>query len=1049
MHGRLAVHHGLMNSEQTQQCLDEAQRLGIPMLRVALQRGLLSAEQAQSLESLSRTDAGPTPTPLSITPGSTRASGRRLSLPEAGEAIGEYQILKKLGQGGMGVVYLAERAASDGSRRLFAIKLITRMSDTALKRFQREAESAAAVDSHSHIVTIHKFSQHGPWPYLVLDYIDGQSLAQKLKQCGGRLELNAAMVIAQKMASALQAIHDKGLIHRDFKPGNVLIRSDGEAFLTDFGLVKDLEAESLSKTTDRLGTPHYMSPQQLTESSRTLGPAVDIWALGVVLYEMCTGQRPFQADSNTELTAQILVADPTAPRALNASIPRDAETVILKALAKSPEQRYSSASAMAEDCRRVVECETISASRMNVVTGLNDRIRRRYGKGALLALWVFFASVASFVLYLPFYLNTGRQAQIWSQRTQERALVVKDKLEIAQAEIFATVLDRAPPALTQSLWPVPAADAHAASSSPKSKPPEINSEPWQAFIQCKSEWSQLLAVEKQAEEAGYGHAARAAIPKKTWRQWQRQVAFLQALDRVTQQRVMDDGKSKLLSEDMKAFLRQWAGLAENTEGVDWAAIDSSNSELLACSRLGQAFAAVRQGHFEEAAGHFRSLDVTKRHASLKAFAERCDDEACVALLLSSKSRFSVLKQSMASWLNRYGARPKRLIELNRVLTRRFAESMAGLSVEQQKPVWSVLKGRLKSFPSFKEPRLPRALCESLATELRKQDQLLEAYRYYLRIVQYDKSFRFPKSFQLNDVARHLFSRLQEHHNHEEIFQFIRESERAGVFLWMLDDDWLQILAKKEVFQKILANSPKDHCVRYWRAVASLDDDMALSKGERLKLLNRSILDLKEVIKVPGLNASYLAQSQTLLATAYVRYARVKQQKNDQRDICIGLLEAAMKGLHPRPDKVYERLLDNFGEQMPAKEVVRYCDLWAQEIENAFQRTLARELEKDRPVGNPLMPVFRAKHRERMGKALTRKALALYVLEQKEEALKILNRAFQIDPIKCPKHSAALAVSIHHDLGRDKEARRVFEKYREQMNPDHKRVWIKIFKDKEQ
>jgi tetratricopeptide (TPR) repeat protein len=267
--------------------------------------------------------------------------------------LGHYHLLKRLGGGAMGTVFLAYDARM---RRQVALKVPRpdlAESDRFRDRFEREARAAAAVH-HEHVVTTyHVANSPGfPLPYLVMEYIEGETLADRLQRQPG-LPPREAAVIARQVALGLAAAQTQGLLHRDIKPSNILLEgSSGRARLTDFGLARAIDgAEQISNTGAFVGTPAYMSPEQI-ESPKRVGKPSDLFSLGIVLYEMLTGARPFCGMTNAMVMQQIVHAEPIAPRKLNAAIGRDLETIVLKCLAKEPAHRYQTASELADDLQR-------------------------------------------------------------------------------------------------------------------------------------------------------------------------------------------------------------------------------------------------------------------------------------------------------------------------------------------------------------------------------------------------------------------------------------------------------------------------------------------------------------------------------------------------------------------------------------------------------------------------------------------------------------------------------------------------------------------------
>jgi serine/threonine protein kinase len=253
-----------------------------------------------------------------------------------GLTLGRYELRRRIAQGGMAEVYLAyDRRV----RRQVAVKVLYGRDEPFVRRFEREALAVGAL-SHNHILPLYDFGEQSPWYYLVMPYVDGCTLRDYLFR-HKQLMLEEAASFLSQIASALQYAHDHGVVHRDVKPSNILLRQDGYAYLVDFGLAKAMQgAEVLTSAGAMVGTPEYMAPEQ---SNGLSDYRSDIYSLGIILYQMLTGQLPFLAESPVAVSLKHIQSIPARPRTLNSSIPRSIEDVILKAMAKNPDDRYQAA----------------------------------------------------------------------------------------------------------------------------------------------------------------------------------------------------------------------------------------------------------------------------------------------------------------------------------------------------------------------------------------------------------------------------------------------------------------------------------------------------------------------------------------------------------------------------------------------------------------------------------------------------------------------------------------------------------------------------------
>jgi WD40 repeat protein/serine/threonine protein kinase len=311
------------------------------------------------------------PLPVRIDPGDTREKeppSTSTQQPPVEERlpkrVGNYQVLAVLGRGNMGIVYRARHATLG---RLVALKMLLDggFADQERRaRFEREAEAVARLQ-HPHIVQIYEVGEQEERPFLALELVEGVSLEQHL--AGKPQSVSEAAHLIETLAWAVHHAHDRGIVHRDLKPSNVLRAADGTPKISDFGLAKYLDAgHGQTQSGAILGTPGYMAPEQAEGRNQDIGPAADVYALGVILYEMLTGRRPFVADSVLALLHQVKTQDPVPPSQLRAGLPTDVETICLKCLQKTPARRYSSAEELAEDLHRFQAGEPIHARPVSI-----------------------------------------------------------------------------------------------------------------------------------------------------------------------------------------------------------------------------------------------------------------------------------------------------------------------------------------------------------------------------------------------------------------------------------------------------------------------------------------------------------------------------------------------------------------------------------------------------------------------------------------------------------------------------------------------------------
>jgi WD40 repeat protein/serine/threonine protein kinase len=294
-----------------------------------------------------------------------------------------YELLEEVGRGGMGVVFKARQVRLD---RIVALKMIlagAHAGTQEIARFRTEAEAVARLD-HPHIVQIYAIGEHAGRPFLALEFVEGGSLEEVIsrgaeaptlgedpaggdsqpprKQARPLTPIKAAELLA-KIAGAIHVAHRRGIIHRDLKPANILLTEEGEPKIADFGLAKQLDAQTRTQTGAVVGTPSYMAPEQAGGKKKEIGPHTDVYALGAILYECLTGRPPFKAETPLDTILQVVSEECRPPSQINPRVPRDLETICLKCLRKSPRERYFSARALAVDCSAFARGEPIQARR--------------------------------------------------------------------------------------------------------------------------------------------------------------------------------------------------------------------------------------------------------------------------------------------------------------------------------------------------------------------------------------------------------------------------------------------------------------------------------------------------------------------------------------------------------------------------------------------------------------------------------------------------------------------------------------------------------------
>src|SRR6266581_4871874 len=311
--------------------------------------------------------------------------------------FGDYELLEEIGRGGQGVVYRARQKSLNRTVALKVIGLGYWATEAHLKRFRREAESAASLE-HPCIVPIHEVGERDGSCYFSMKFIEGGQLDEEVRRTP--MSIRQAVELITKVARTVHYAHEHHILHRDIKPGNILLDQQGEPHLTDFGLARLVETEStVTRTMEVLGTPSYMAPEQAAGNNAVVTSPTDIYGLGAVLYQLLTAHAPFAGGTTYETIRLVLDTEPRQPRLLNPKIDRDLNTICLKCLEKDPKCRYASALALAEDLERWLKHEPIRARRTGLVTRGRKWVRRNPSIAVLVASLVALAAVVGAMIW--------------------------------------------------------------------------------------------------------------------------------------------------------------------------------------------------------------------------------------------------------------------------------------------------------------------------------------------------------------------------------------------------------------------------------------------------------------------------------------------------------------------------------------------------------------------------------------------------------------------------------------------------------------------------
>ena len=290
-----------------------------------------------------------------------------------GSILGSFKILKLLGKGGMGAVYLAEQL---NPKRKVAVKfLLSLQSIIGVERFQREMELVAQLD-HPNIIKSYQAGVYQGVPYIVMEYMEGKTWENWIQE--NKPDLLEKVSAFLQIVKAVGYAHSKRIIHRDLKPGNIMILPDGKAALMDFGIGKSLKEsnqKSLTKSAEILGTPRYMSPEQ-AEDSKRCNELSDIYSLGAILYEIITDNIMVHGESINEILYQIAFSVPSLPSQICPDVNKELESIVLKAIEKSPKNRYKNTQEMAIDLRRWLDGKKVKAQVSRNMRGIKWFVNR-------------------------------------------------------------------------------------------------------------------------------------------------------------------------------------------------------------------------------------------------------------------------------------------------------------------------------------------------------------------------------------------------------------------------------------------------------------------------------------------------------------------------------------------------------------------------------------------------------------------------------------------------------------------------------------------------
>lgn len=900
--------------------------------------------------------------PPSQTPSKRSQTQTRSQRLQEGDVFDGYTILSLLGQGGMGAVYKVEKQG-----KVSALKVITTDNMKAEARFEREAGAAMSVSGHPNIVGIEGYTKFGEQPYLVMEFVEGQGLDEVLTP-GQPFDPDKTAELAEKIASALSFVHRKGIFHRDLKPANILIRhSDGEPLITDFGLAKLVDYETMTRTADWLGTPAYMSPEQAGMDHKEVDSSSDTWALGVILYEMSTGQRPFQANEIYQLINLILEKNPARPSTLNPRIDPNLETIILKALNKEKSNRYSDARELAKDIAKLGTSESVEGYIEGSMDEIGREVQKKFGMRLLR-----FAVLATIALSL----SIGAYFYIERQKTQseERFEDIKSHLGDYQKALARL---KEPEIFRQCALKL-------ANSEILGKPKKTLQFHEPAIVEARNKFELRMAREENKDgllRILKLHNALAKLDEN--------FAYYRSLIQPGIKRenaVVFEGKREKLIQALQEYK---SGDFEAANETFQSLIKDKDNFEVSLAMFGSALCQLKLNQTKQACDQFDSLSTRKSLGGLgeRFFVHFLGEEAIEKLTKKDERNALKTLKKLSERLSKKTEKDRKNAwrSWNERFQRRYTspenltKSMP-LRVRQ----WLFLERMNKKVPQLEifsaDFKLAKALGEHYAGKYRSAvdsksslrfGYLRKAIYYHLNAFLKDRSYKAADGYhapQLGDFVSVNALPGKSSRERELAFQVLIDASRLGLYIPTFQGT-LRHFIELGFFEQAIAKNPEDPYLLFWRGSGAVSYYTALWNEKKLKLdellevINRSAKDLDIVYQDPSVPDYFRA----IAADRWVATRRFKEDIAKGRDRTINtdkwrkrLRDAIAMNSHPKPDNLYQSLYHLTGFEDMAKKV-QLVDQRMAVIKDRRRRTLMNKdgsyndekLYEGRPVGCPM------------------------------------------------------------------------------------------------
>lgn len=920
---------------------------------------------------------------------------RLLAQLKPGAAVGDFILEKALGQGGMGAVFLA-RHKDLGHQVAVKFFLLEDAEDT--ERFQREALAMAAVDRHPNIIGIHSYSQT-PSPYIVMDYVEGSSLEDVLQD--GPLPLKEALLITAKLCHALDYVHQRGILHRDIKASNVMLRGPDDPVLMDFGLTRLQDMESLTQSSDQLGTPVSMAPEQILGKNSRVGPATDIWAVGVLMYRMLTARYPFLGQTLPELAAKIINAHPPSPLLSHGHLPREIEMILSGALRKQPEKRYQRASDMARLCEQLQEGQRLHSTQDNSV---------------------FQAKRSKAWLWLPLFLVLAAALGFfgWSYQQRELALVKAWKSKynkilrqiVKDLEGHDTLIDSCYLKLLHS----------------GSLKREHQSQLLAMAKSLRQSFDTLQVHRRSGQRVSLKQYAVSAENSGSWSEIQKKWRWIQYL-------LKPQDYSKLSEDDLLRAAYYLRSKETERAQLLFQKQLKKRGHATYLVRYGLTLLALMDERPERAQEIFKTIEFpVGLRPQFEALERSILEHLSVHILVSKRSH----KASLASmeklrpmWAESNETLAESLRTL-RALTESQIQKLAENSELSRACVVAEEYLRLRRiYPQLHVLQLRSDQLERIASRAQKQGDHRRAFLCYIQLYNRGEKSNVPEKYwpdRLDSILLEIFSdgSLSPEKRDALAFELIIEASRFGVQTFIAQRNTLGRFESLGVFRDFLKRNPREVLIGYWRAQRQIP--LHTSEAALLKAIRENIQALKRVLATEGLARSIHADSYFHLADNMVALRGSipsKERAAFQKQI-IATYKRALENDTARPDEVCMALCREFRQSAP-REALRWGQRAVTLVQERYQKMQERKLDAGRPIDSPLLSFDFVTYEHHMRLTLARMAFSHNQLKEHDRALELAQRSLKIEAKdRSPLIEAGAAARL---LGKDE----LCQQYKEALN----------------